>query len=139
MAGAGVFFTDGEKVLLLKRGDGDHKGKWGLPGGKIEEGESPMDAASRESKEECGAPARGTKFGRLEEKDGTHSWTTFFFRVKTMFKCKLSKEHTDYKWVDIGEIDKMDLHPSLRNNLSRHISLVVNKRGFKEWLNVNLL
>ena len=39
MAGAGIFFTDGKKVLLLRRSEkGDGNGTWGLPGGKVEEG-----------------------------------------------------------------------------------------------------
>ena len=49
--GAGIFFTDGKKVLLLKRsGKGDNEGTWGLPGGKIEGNESAIDAATREAK-----------------------------------------------------------------------------------------
>lgn len=133
MAGAGIFFTDGKKVLLLKRGEGDHEGKWGLPGGKIEEGESPIDAARRESREECGVSSKGSRFGDLCEQDGMHVWTTFFFRVKRPFRCRLSHEHTEYRWVPLGEVADMDLHPSLKKNLDRHMS-VARGSGFREWL-----
>ena len=42
------------KVLLIRRGRGADKGKWALPGGHINEGESPESAAHRELLEETG-------------------------------------------------------------------------------------
>lgn len=139
MAGAGIFFTDGKKVLLLKRSEkGDGYGTWGLPGGKIEEGESAIDAARREAKEECGK-VKGQRFDDLVEKDGLHKWTTFFFRIEKPFKCKLSDEHTEYKWFKIGELKDQKLHPKMKENLDRHIGAVRRSFGkgllkFAEWV-----
>ena len=45
---AGIFYTDGKQVLLLKKRKGKSKNSWGLPGGGIEKGESALDAAKRE-------------------------------------------------------------------------------------------
>lgn len=42
-----------DQVLLIQRGQAPSKGKWTLPGGVIEVGESPEDALVRELKEEC--------------------------------------------------------------------------------------
>jgi 8-oxo-dGTP pyrophosphatase MutT (NUDIX family) len=133
---AGIFFTDGVKVLLLKRSKkGDNEGTWGLPGGKVEEGETLIDAARREAKEECGH-VEGSRFDDLNEKDGMHNWTTFFFKIKKPFECKLSDEHTDYKWVDINAMSDYNLHPKLKNNLDRHLNVLSRKNlKFKEWLN----
>ena len=51
-AGVGVFVRDGVgRVLLEKRSD---CGLWGLPGGRIEPGESISEAARREVLEETG-------------------------------------------------------------------------------------
>jgi 8-oxo-dGTP pyrophosphatase MutT (NUDIX family) len=141
--GAGVFFTNGKKVLLLKRsGKGDNGGTWGLPGGKLEEGESSIDGAIREAKEECGR-IKGQRFDDLKETDGLHDWTTFFFKVEKPFKCKLSDEHTDYKWVELENIKKYNLHPKLRENLDRHLTVVkksfkkgIIKLKFKEWIDL---
>ena len=33
---AGILFTDGKKVLLLRKKSGDDEGIWGLPGGTFE-------------------------------------------------------------------------------------------------------
>jgi len=49
----GVVFR-GHDVLLVKRSREPDKGKWGLPGGKIECGEDMRDALERELREETG-------------------------------------------------------------------------------------
>jgi len=137
--GAGIFFTDGRKVLLLKRSEkGDGFGTWGLPGGKVEEGETDIDAAIREAKEECGRVA-GQRFDDLQEKDGMHEWTTFFFRVEKPFRCRLSDEHSDWKWVKFKSLNDYELHPKLKENLDRHMKAVRKSAGkgvikFREWL-----
>lgn len=57
-AGVGVVIRDTHRwVLLEKRSD---CGLWGLPGGRIEPGESVMDTAVRETLEETGLHVRVT-------------------------------------------------------------------------------
>lgn len=48
-----IIVQDG-KVLLYKRAKDPFKGKWDLPGGYLEEKESPEEALRREMKEELG-------------------------------------------------------------------------------------
>lgn len=135
--GAGIFYTNGSKVLLLKRAEkGDENGTWGLPGGKVEDGETFIDAARRESKEECGKII-GQRFEDLEEIDGQHIWKTFFFKIDKPFDCKLSDEHNDWKWFDINKLENANLHSKLKENLDRHLSVVrkhFNNLSFKEWI-----
>jgi 8-oxo-dGTP pyrophosphatase MutT (NUDIX family) len=140
--GAGILFTNGEKILLLKRAEkGDSKGTWCLPGGKVEDGETFIDAARRESKEECGR-VEGKRFEDSKEIDGNHIWMSFFFRIKKPFKCKLSNEHSDWKWVNLKELDKVNLHPKLKENIGTYIR-IINKQfnkniTFKEWIQFDL-
>jgi ADP-ribose pyrophosphatase YjhB (NUDIX family) len=59
-AGAVVVRRAGEagattrEILLIRRGVEPAMGKWSIPGGAIELGETARDAARRETREECG-------------------------------------------------------------------------------------
>ncbi len=48
-----VCFKD-DKVLLIKRGKPPRMGQWSIPGGRIEPGETEIQACLRELKEETG-------------------------------------------------------------------------------------
>lgn len=50
---AALIYREG-RLLAARRADGGKDGKWELPGGKIEEGEKPVEALRREVREELG-------------------------------------------------------------------------------------
>lgn len=56
-------------VILIKRADrGRNAGQWGLPGGRVEDGETPEGAALRELHEEVGLAAGAADvLGRLDD------------------------------------------------------------------------
>lgn len=57
LVAAGVIFSGG-KVLVTQRKAGTHlAGAWEFPGGKVEPGEDPRDALTRELREEIGVEA----------------------------------------------------------------------------------
>ena len=110
-----VVFNDQKEILLLKRGDkaDSFPGKWGLPGGKIEAGESPEQAAVRELKEETGLAA--------DENDMYYIYTILrsggreiicFVAENYKGKVILNQESSDYKWVDPKDMVTMDLIPT---------------------------
>lgn len=53
--GVGCLCLDGSKVLLGLRHGSHAAGEWAFPGGKIDLGESPVETAVREFREETGA------------------------------------------------------------------------------------
>lgn len=64
MVGIGVIVRRGNKILLLKRSKSvSHgKGQWSFPGGHLEFGEKPEEAAEREVFEETGIQIKDCKF-----------------------------------------------------------------------------
>ena len=54
LMGVGAVVVDRERVLLVRRGTEPLKGRWSLPGGLLELGESLADGVVREVKEETG-------------------------------------------------------------------------------------
>jgi 8-oxo-dGTP diphosphatase len=56
--GVGAVILHEDKVLLVRRGQSPSFGKWSLPGGLVELGESTTEAIAREILEECGIKIR---------------------------------------------------------------------------------
>jgi 8-oxo-dGTP diphosphatase len=54
LVGVGAVVVEENRVLLVRRGHEPLKGKWSLPGGMLELGESLQDGVSREVREETG-------------------------------------------------------------------------------------
>ncbi len=72
-----VVFRDGA-VLLVKRGAEPNQGRWSLPGGSLETGETVEAAAVRETREETGVEVRPLRVldvrDFIERKDGRVRW-----------------------------------------------------------------
>ena len=54
VVGVGAVILDGDRVVLVKRGQPPLQGEWSLPGGAVELGEALEDAVAREVLEETG-------------------------------------------------------------------------------------
>ena len=132
---AGIVFTDGKHILLLKRNE--KHGTWSIPGGRAEKNETPLEAAKRESKEECGS-CEGERFDHFYRRYGSQNYHTFIFSVAKPFEVKISDEHKDFKWVPLKDVEDMNLHSKFRGCLKVIFSMIKKrypiKISFLDWV-----
>ena len=117
IAAVGVWFysQSTQRYLYLMRADPKHPDAWGLPGGKIEPGETMMMAMIRECREELGAMPEYVKLVPIEKftsADGGFEYHTFFCIVETEFVPELNDEHSGYAWVS-SSATLRPMHPGL--------------------------
>lgn len=89
------------EVLLVKRAKSPQKGKWALPGGKVEFGENHTEAIKREIREELDldfAPNSSFIVDDYESVQGTHCLVIFFTGKSSGFPKLKSDEVRDCKY-----------------------------------------
>lgn len=104
-----------QRYLYLLRNDPRHPGTWGLPGGKVENGETLIFAINRECQEEMGSMPVYDRLVPLEKftsADGKFVYHTFFCSVESEFTPVLNDEHLGWAWIASGSWPR-PMHPGL--------------------------
>ncbi len=130
-----TIITDRNKILLVKEKKKANYGRWNLPGGHVEAGESFVYAAVREVLEETGLKVK------LKSIVGVYSgYVKPFYFVKTVFlaqksKIKLNpgKDVLDAKFIPINEILRMKDNQLVRADVLKKIV-----RDYKSGVSYNL-
>ena len=108
-----AIIRDGSKVFATQRGYGDYKDGWEFPGGKIEPGETPEQALTREIKEELDTDiVVGDCLTNIE-----YDYPTFHLSMQCFWAtiCEgepVLKEHEAAKWLNAAELDSVDWLPA---------------------------
>lgn len=126
------------KFLLIKRttearGDYYH---WEFPGGRLEFGESPMQALKREINEETGL--------EVEKLILLNAWNSFkdecteiigltYICTANGDNVMLSKEHSDYEWVTYEEMNDYNLVKGMSRQLEE-----LNRNYINKYINDNI-
>lgn len=97
--GSGIMFRQGKFVFLIQRSD---DGTWCQPGGTVEPGELPIDAARREVLEEVGYQYDGP----LTPHSVYGDYLTFRAEVPERFEAKLNDESLAAGWFHIDDLPK---------------------------------
>ena len=121
------FIRDNGKLLILKRSDKvkTMKGLWAGISGIIENNEEPLSRAKIEIFEEVGIPEeqitliKSTEEMRVNSPQyKNHEWEIFPFLFESSNpEIKLNWENSDFKWIDVGELEKYETVPSLQQVL----------------------
>ena len=113
----GVWFLarSTRRYLYLLRNDAKNPGAWGLPGGKLEAGETLLGGMERECCEELGYFPPYKKLIPLEQftaNQGTFEYHTWVCVVELEFTPVLNHEHIGFAWIDTGVFPR-PMHPGL--------------------------
>jgi len=121
------FIKDNEKLLILRRSDKvkSMKGLWAGISGIIEKNEEPLKRAKIEIFEEVGITEERIALVKTSEEMRinspqyeNHEWEIFPF----LFEAKnptirLNWENSEFKWINIEELENYETVPSLQKVL----------------------
>ena len=129
--GVGAVILDGERVLLIQRGGTTLSGKWSIPGGLVELGETTRDAVRREIAEECGLEIELVDVCGVLDRVVTdaagrvrYHWVLvdFLAVVRGGTLCA-GDDAADARWVPIDEVPRYDTTDGLMDMIKRAIAL----------------
>jgi 8-oxo-dGTP diphosphatase len=110
---AGNLVIEDGKILLLYREDEQY---WEVPGGKVEDDESPTEAAVREAEEEIGVKVELRKpfySGEFQHNDELFLWHCYIAEIVEGEPEIQEDKFGELKWVEPVELDEIELAPNL--------------------------
>lgn len=112
----------GDRFLVCQRPpEKRHGGLWEFPGGKFESGETPLDAARRELREELGIDALSSAPALFSINDPGSPFVIEFVPTEIAGEPQ-AIEHTALRWATLTELTDLALAPSDR----RFVEFLIN-------------
>ena len=115
------------RLLLVKRGHAPAAGRWSLPGGRVQRGETMAQAVIREMAEETGLAVRcGPLIGFAERIGPGYHFVIadFFVDVIGRRPLRAGDDAAEVRWVPFSALEEMELSDGLLEFLDRHDVLV---------------
>ena len=128
IVGVGAIILEGDQILLEKRKNSPGKGKWSIPGGLVDLGETAEEAVIREVKEETGLDVYDPRLAdvvsyiSLGEKNAVlyHYVIIDYFVNSKGGNPKAASDADDLRWVSFYEVEQYDLTESFRRFFQRN-------------------
>jgi ADP-ribose pyrophosphatase YjhB (NUDIX family) len=125
-----IVTDDQDRILLIRRTDNDN---WAVPGGAIDLGESLVQAAMRETKEESGIDCQITGISGIYTDPKHVILYTSNGEVRQEFSIVLtarpvggeltpSSETSEVRWVDRDDVDGYTMDRSMRLRVGRYLA-----------------
>ena len=103
----------GERIFATQRGYGEWKDWWEFPGGKVEPGESPVQALRREIREELDTEISADKFLTTIEWDYPAFHLTMHCYICSLTSEALHlNEHEAARWLGADELRNVNWLPA---------------------------
>lgn len=122
IVGVGALIVCDGKLLLEKRKNEPGRGKWSIPGGLVDLGETVHETIVREVKEETGldveSPEHVDVVDNVDEDE--HGAIKYHFVIIDYFvklkggKLKAASDAEELRWVALDEVEKYDLTKTFR-------------------------
>ena len=117
VSGAIIFRTNPEtnkkEIFATQRGYGEYKGWWEIPGGKIEQGETPEECIVREIREELATEVRAEKILGVVDYDYPNFHLTMHCILCTIVSGELTLlEHEAARWLDAENLRSVNWLPA---------------------------
>ncbi len=111
------------RLLLVRRGHGPAAGKWSVPGGRVELGETLAEAVLRELREETGLEGVCDELvGWVERMSPDHHYVILDFGVTILEpdEVRAGSDAAEVAWVELGEVAQLRLVEGLAEFLHEH-------------------
>lgn len=128
---AACYLEINQQLLLLQRAQGKLEGgKWSVPAGKLEENETPENAAKRELFEETGISVEDAHVQRLNalyirKPEVDYIYYLFKVQLNHVPEVCLSDEHQSYRWANSNDIENIALMDGAREALQHYRTMVM--------------
>lgn len=125
--GVGAVVLHQGSVLLVKRGHAPSEGKWSVPGGLVDVGETTAEAARREVAEECGIGVRivgvaGVVDRIVRDPDGRvryHYVLVDYLAFPEPGAIRAGSDAADCRWVPVDAVERLDVTEGLLDMIRR--------------------
>lgn len=116
-----IITDDAGRLLLVKRGHEPEAGRWSLPGGRVQPGESDPQAVVREVREETGLGVEpGRLVGAVQRPGPGGTVFDIYDYAATVSGGLLAAgdDAADARWVRPGDLDQLTLTSGLARTLA---------------------